>query len=98
MRGLPGSGAYSASKAAALAYLEALRVEMRPHGAANHALVSSDDERRPLDVQQQARAGDGDVVVDNWQPTARSDAFMGYGSAEAAEAVRVMRRGRNVCS
>jgi short-subunit dehydrogenase len=32
VRGLPGSGAYSASKAAALKYLEALRVEMRPHG------------------------------------------------------------------
>jgi beta-glucosidase len=26
---------------------------------------------------------DGDVVVDNWQPTARSDAFMGFGSEEA---------------
>lgn len=34
VRGLPGSGAYSASKAAALKYLEALRVEMRPHGVA----------------------------------------------------------------
>lgn len=34
VRGLPGSGAYSASKAAALAYLESLRVEMRPHGVA----------------------------------------------------------------
>jgi len=32
VRGLPGSGAYSASKAAALAYLESLRVEMRPAG------------------------------------------------------------------
>ena len=32
VRGLPGSGAYSASKAAALAYLESLRVEMRPFG------------------------------------------------------------------
>jgi short-subunit dehydrogenase len=32
VRGLPGSGAYSASKAAALRYLEALRVEMRPRG------------------------------------------------------------------
>ncbi|TAM02291.1 MAG: SDR family oxidoreductase [Paraburkholderia sp.] len=32
VRGLPGSGAYSASKAATLAYLEALRVEMRPFG------------------------------------------------------------------
>ena len=32
VRGLPGSGAYSASKAAALKYLEALRVEMRPKG------------------------------------------------------------------
>jgi len=32
VRGLPGSGAYSASKAAALTYLEALRVEMRPFG------------------------------------------------------------------
>jgi short-subunit dehydrogenase len=31
VRGLPGSGAYSASKSAALKYLEALRVEMRPH-------------------------------------------------------------------
>ncbi|BAN21891.1 SDR family oxidoreductase [Caballeronia insecticola] len=32
VRGLPGSGAYSASKAAAAKYLEALRVEMRPLG------------------------------------------------------------------
>jgi short-subunit dehydrogenase len=32
VRGLPGSGAYSASKSAALKYLEALRVEMRPMG------------------------------------------------------------------
>ncbi|WP_153101536.1 SDR family oxidoreductase [Paraburkholderia hayleyella] len=32
VRGLPGSGAYSASKSAALKYLEALRVEMRPQG------------------------------------------------------------------
>jgi NAD(P)-dependent dehydrogenase (short-subunit alcohol dehydrogenase family) len=32
VRGLPGSGAYSASKSAALKYLEALRVEMRPFG------------------------------------------------------------------
>ncbi|HKB58836.1 MAG TPA: SDR family oxidoreductase [Gallionellaceae bacterium] len=31
-RGLPGSGAYSASKAAAIAYLEALRVELRGSG------------------------------------------------------------------
>ncbi|MBB5416887.1 SDR family oxidoreductase [Paraburkholderia atlantica] len=32
VRGLPGSGAYSASKSAAQKYLEALRVEMRPFG------------------------------------------------------------------
>jgi short-subunit dehydrogenase len=32
VRGLPGSGAYSASKAAAFKYLEALRVELRPKG------------------------------------------------------------------
>ncbi len=32
IRGLPGSGAYSASKAAAIAYLEALRVEMQRLG------------------------------------------------------------------
>jgi len=32
VRGLPGHGAYSASKAAALRYLESLRVEMRPAG------------------------------------------------------------------
>jgi short-subunit dehydrogenase len=31
-RGLPGAGAYSASKAAAIRYLEALRVEMRASG------------------------------------------------------------------
>jgi len=31
-RGLPGSGAYSASKAAAISYLESLRVEMRGSG------------------------------------------------------------------
>ena len=32
IRGLPGAGAYSASKAAAIAYLEALRVELRGSG------------------------------------------------------------------
>lgn len=32
IRGLPGAGAYSASKAAAISYLESLRVEMRSHG------------------------------------------------------------------
>jgi len=32
VRGLPGHGAYSASKAAALRYLESLRVELRPAG------------------------------------------------------------------
>jgi NAD(P)-dependent dehydrogenase (short-subunit alcohol dehydrogenase family) len=31
-RGLPGSGAYSASKAAAISYLESLRVELRGSG------------------------------------------------------------------
>ncbi|MFA7349934.1 MAG: SDR family oxidoreductase [Methylotenera sp.] len=34
IRGLPGAGAYSASKAAAIAYLESLRVEMLPHNIA----------------------------------------------------------------
>ena len=29
---------------------------------------------------------DGEVIVDNWTPNSRSDAFMGYGSAEAAGA------------
>jgi NAD(P)-dependent dehydrogenase (short-subunit alcohol dehydrogenase family) len=33
-RGLPGSGAYSASKAAAITYLESLRVELRRSGIA----------------------------------------------------------------
>ena len=33
-RGLPGSGAYSASKAAAIRYLESLRVELAPAGIA----------------------------------------------------------------
>jgi NAD(P)-dependent dehydrogenase (short-subunit alcohol dehydrogenase family) len=33
-RGLPGAGAYSASKAAAIAYLESLRVELRDSGIA----------------------------------------------------------------
>jgi len=31
IRGLPGAGAYCASKAAAIRYLESLRIEMRPH-------------------------------------------------------------------
>lgn len=39
VRGLPGSGAYSASKAAALTYLESLRVEMRPFGVAVVTIV-----------------------------------------------------------
>ncbi len=34
VRGLPGAGAYSASKAAAIAYLESLRVEMLHHNIA----------------------------------------------------------------
>jgi hypothetical protein len=34
IRGIQGSGGYSASKAAAIAYLEALRGEMKPHGIA----------------------------------------------------------------
>lgn len=32
IRGLPGAGAYSASKAAVIAYLESLRLEMAPRG------------------------------------------------------------------
>jgi short-subunit dehydrogenase len=32
IRGLPGSGAYSASKAALINYLESLRIEMKPFG------------------------------------------------------------------
>ena len=32
IRGLPGAEAYSASKAAAMTYLESLRLEMRPYG------------------------------------------------------------------
>ncbi len=32
IRGLPGAGAYSASKAAVISYLESLRVEMAPYG------------------------------------------------------------------
>lgn len=32
IRGLPGAEAYSSSKAAAIAYLESLRLEMRPYG------------------------------------------------------------------
>ncbi len=34
LRGIPGSGAYSASKAAAIGYLESLRVELRGSGVA----------------------------------------------------------------
>lgn len=34
IRGLPGAGAYSASKAAAIAYLESLRIEMLHHNIA----------------------------------------------------------------
>ncbi len=32
IRGLPGAGAYSASKAALLCYCESLRLELKPHG------------------------------------------------------------------
>lgn len=34
IRGLPGAEAYSASKAAAIAYLESLRLELKPYGIA----------------------------------------------------------------
>ena len=34
IRGLPGAGAYSASKAAVLCYCESLRLELKPHGIA----------------------------------------------------------------
>jgi short-subunit dehydrogenase len=39
IRGLPGAGAYSASKAATIAYLEALRVELRGSGVKVVTLV-----------------------------------------------------------
>ncbi|SFU27220.1 SDR family oxidoreductase [Pseudoduganella namucuonensis] len=32
IRGLPGGGGYSASKAAVISYCESLRIEMKPHG------------------------------------------------------------------
>jgi beta-glucosidase len=32
---------------------------------------------------------DGNVVVDNWQPTGRSDAFMGFGSEERAGTIEL---------
>lgn len=34
IRGLPGAGAYSASKAAVISYCESLRLELKPHGIA----------------------------------------------------------------
>ena len=39
IRGLPGAGAYSASKAAAISYLESLRVEMAAHHIAVTTIV-----------------------------------------------------------
>jgi short-subunit dehydrogenase len=39
LRGMPGAGAYSASKAAAIAYLESLRVELRGSGVRVVTLV-----------------------------------------------------------
>jgi beta-glucosidase len=32
---------------------------------------------------------DGDVIVDNWNPAGRSDAFMGFGSAEAGGTIEL---------
>ena len=46
-RGLPGSGAYSASKAAAITYLESLRVELqRQRHCGGHASVPATSRRR----------------------------------------------------
>jgi hypothetical protein len=45
-RGLPGSGAYSASKAAAISYLESLRVELRGTGVT--AMTSHNPYRMPF--------------------------------------------------
>ena len=53
-----------------------------------------------VDVRRSCRSAgrgcsiDGEVVVDNWNPTGRSDAFMGFGSAEVDRHDR-SRRGRS---
>jgi hypothetical protein len=39
IRGIPGSGGYCASKAAAISYLESLRGELKPHGIAVVAVL-----------------------------------------------------------
>ena len=41
---------------------------------------------------------DGEVVVDNWEPTGRSEAFMGFASAEVTATDRSRRRGARTSS
>lgn len=52
IRGLPGAGAYSASKAAAISYLEALRVEMAAHHIAVTTIAPSYIRTPMTDVNQ----------------------------------------------
>jgi len=50
-------------------------------------VVATEDGRWTFTLVQVGRARlliDGDVVVDNWQPTGRTEAFMGYGSEQAS--------------
>ena len=63
-RGLPGSGAYSASKAAAIAYLESLRIELRGSGVAVLTICpgvhrNADDREESVSDAVPARRGRG---------------------------------------
>jgi short-subunit dehydrogenase len=66
IRGLPGSEAYSASKAAAISYLESLRVELRLRGQGGHDL--SRLHRTPMTERQSLPDALPDIPADAAAP------------------------------
>lgn len=95
IRGLPGAGAYSASKAAAIAYLEALRIEERTHGlrvvTVCPGYIDTDMTRRnPYRMPFLLPAGEAARRIARVIDAGRSSAIVPWQMALAARVLRVL--------